>query len=152
VLRPTRFMNYTPFAWNSVLEHGLLLESSGEGAMTVIAPADIAAVALVALTTDGHEGQTYDLTSEDLFTPRELGDLLSRARGRELTLLDGNSDALRAALVRAGAPEAYAPLMARYFALVAAGFWHATDTVGRLLGRKPQSYAQWLAGNLPQAH
>jgi hypothetical protein len=76
--------------------------------------------------------------------------MLSRALGRELTLFSGDTEALRNALVQSGAPEAYAPLMAGYFALVAAGFWRRTDTAGRLLGRKPQSYAQWLERNLPE--
>jgi uncharacterized protein YbjT (DUF2867 family) len=148
VLRPTRFMNYTPFVWNSVLQRGVLLEAGGDGAMTVIDPADIAAVALLALTKDGHEGKTYDLTSEDSFTARELAGMLSLALNRELAIFSGDTEALRAALIECGAPEAYAPLMAGYFATVAAGHWRTTDTAGRLLGRKPGSYAQWLDRNL----
>jgi uncharacterized protein YbjT (DUF2867 family) len=149
VLRPTRFMTYTPYAWSSVLQRNLLLEAGGEGAMTVIDPADVAAVALVALTTDGHEGKAYKLTSEDSFTALELANTLSRALGRDLTVFRGDTEALRAALVECGAPEEYAPLMAGYFATVAAGFWRVTDTAGHVLGRKPRAYAQWLDRNLP---
>jgi hypothetical protein len=29
VLRPTRFMPFTPFVWNSILRSGLLLEQAG---------------------------------------------------------------------------------------------------------------------------
>jgi uncharacterized protein YbjT (DUF2867 family) len=46
VLRPTRFMPYTPFVWNSIFQRGLLLERAGDGAMTTIDPADIAAVGI----------------------------------------------------------------------------------------------------------
>ena len=148
-LRPTRFMTHTPYVWSSVLQRNLLLETGGDGAMTVIDPADVAAVALLALTKDGHEGQTYKLTSEDSFTARQLADMLSRALGRDLTIFRGDTEALRAALLEGGVPEAYAPLMAYYFNSVAAGFWRVTDTAGRLLGRKPGSYAQWLDRNLP---
>jgi uncharacterized protein YbjT (DUF2867 family) len=84
ILRPTRFMNYTPYVWGSVFQRNLLLEGGGEGAMTVIDPADIAAVALLALTKDGHEGKTYDLTSEDSFTALQLAKMLSQALGRDL--------------------------------------------------------------------
>jgi uncharacterized protein YbjT (DUF2867 family) len=149
VLRSARFMTNTPFVWRPVLQRNLLLETGGEGAMTVIDPADIAAVALLALTADGHEGKTYSLTSEESFTARELAATLSRALGRELTLFSGDAEALRPALVEHGLPEAAAQAMAAYFSLVAAGFFRVTDTAGQVLGRKPRSYAQWLGRNLP---
>jgi uncharacterized protein YbjT (DUF2867 family) len=149
ILRPTRFMTHTPFVWSSVLQRNLLLEGGVEGAMTVIDPVDIAAVALLALTGDGHEGETYNLTSEDSFTVLQLANLLSLALGRDLDIFHGDTEELRAALVECGAPEVYAPLMAGYFAMVAAGRFRVTDTVSRLLGRKPRTYAQWLDRNLP---
>jgi uncharacterized protein YbjT (DUF2867 family) len=149
VLRPSRYMNYLPFVWSSVLQKNLLLEADGAGAMTVIAPADVAAVGLLALTTDGHEGRKYNITSEDSFTAAQLAALLSKALNRKLTIFNGDTEELRAALLECGAPVEYAPLMAGYFATVRAGNWQVTDTVSQLLGRKPQSYAQWLEQNLP---
>jgi uncharacterized protein YbjT (DUF2867 family) len=149
VLRPTRFMPYTPFVWNSIFQRGLLLEQAGDGAMTTIDPADIAAVGILALTTDGHEGQKYELTSQDSFSTRQLGETLSKAVNRPLTVFDGDSEELRAALIENGAPGEYAPVMSHYFESVADGRWKVTETVGQLLGRKPQSYAQWLERNLP---
>jgi uncharacterized protein YbjT (DUF2867 family) len=149
VLRPTRFMPYTPFVWNSILLHGLLLEQAGDGAMTTIDPADIAAVGILALTTDGHKGQTYELTSEDSFSTRQLGETLSKVLNKRLAVFDGGIEELRAALIENGAPGEYAPIMSHYFESVADGRWKVTDTVGRVLGRKPRSYAQWLERNLP---
>ena len=151
VLRPTRFMNYTPFVWPSVLQRGLLIEGGGEGAITVIDPDDIAAVAVKALTEDGHAGRAYDLTSEDSFTAAELARTLSRLLRRDITLFAGDRDALRTALIENGAPGDYAPLMAGAFAKVAAGVFKRTDTVAQLLGRPPRAYADWLAQNLPVA-
>lgn len=149
VLRPTRFMPYTPFVWNSILQRGLLLEQAGDGAMTTIDPVDIAAVGLLALTTDGHEGQKYELTSEDSFSTRQLGEVLSKALHKRLTVFDGSTEDLRAALIENGAPGEYAPIMSHYFDSVTEGRWKVTDTVGRVLGRKPRSYAEWLEHNLP---
>jgi uncharacterized protein YbjT (DUF2867 family) len=149
VLRPTRFMPYMPFVWNSIFQRGLLLEQAGDGAMTTIDPADIAAVGILALTTDGHEGQKYELTSEDSFSTRQLGEMLSRVLIKRLTVFDGGTEELRAALIENGAPGEYAPVMSHYFESVADGHWKVTDTVGHVLGRKPRSYAQWLERNLP---
>jgi uncharacterized protein YbjT (DUF2867 family) len=143
-------MTHTPFVWSSVFQRNLLLEGGGDGAMTVIDPADIADIALLALTENGHEGKTYNLTSEDSFTVRQLANMLSQALDRDLDIFRGDTEALRVALVECGTPEVYAPLMARYFAMLAAGHWRVTDTVAQVLGRKPRSYAQWLERNLPE--
>jgi uncharacterized protein YbjT (DUF2867 family) len=152
VLRPTRFMNYTPFVWSSIVQCGLLIEADGAGAMTVIDPADIAAVALKALTENGHEGRSYELTSEDSFTTAELARTLSRVLRRDIAIFKGGDlDALRAALIESGAPAEYAPIMAVYFKKVAAGFFKTTDAVAKVLGRAPRSYADWLGQNLPVA-
>jgi uncharacterized protein YbjT (DUF2867 family) len=149
VLRPTRFMPYMPFVWNSIFQRGLLLEQAGDGAMTTIDPVDIAAVGILALTTDGHEGQTYELTSEDSFSTRQLGETLSKVLNKRLTVFEGGTEELRAALIENGAPGEYASIMRNYFESVAHGRWKVTDTVGQVLGRKPRSYAQWLDQNLP---
>jgi uncharacterized protein YbjT (DUF2867 family) len=151
VLRPARFMTFTPFVWSSVLERGLLLEGGGAGRMSVINTADIAAVALKALTEDGHEGQRYDLTSDDYFTVDELAQILSRALKRDIAIFEGDVEALRAALIESGAPAHYAPFMAEYSTNVAAGRFKRTDTVAKVLGRAPRAYTDWLEHNLPVA-
>jgi len=136
VLGPTRYMTSFPFNWPSVLNDGLLLEAGGSGIMTCIDPDDVAAVAVKALTEDGHEGQTYKLTSQDAFTAVDLARLLSNVVGREVSVFEGNLQG--------------APMMAKYFDLVAAGLYTTTDTLGRLLGRSPRSYADWLERYLPE--
>jgi len=148
-LRPTRFMTHVPFVWPSVLNQGLLLETGGAGPMTFIDPDDIAAVAVKALTEDGHAGQAYDLTSEETYTAVELAGLLSRVLGQDLKIFEGGVEDLREALIASGAPGEYAPIMAVYYGKVKEGFYKPTDTVRRLLGRAPRAYADWLAQNLP---
>ena len=134
VLGPTRYMTNFPFNWPSVLNDGLLLEACGSGVMTCIDPDDVAAVAVKALTADGHEGQTYRLTSDDAFTAADLAALLSKFLGREVRVFESNGER--------------APV-AGYFGLVAAGVYKTTGTAAKVLGRKPRSYAQWLGDNLP---
>src|SRR5690606_17706507 len=101
------------------------------------------------LTTDGHAGQRYDLTSEDAFTAGELAALLSKALGRAVEPFGGDAGTMRAALLDSGAPEVLAALMEGYFKTVAERCWHDTDTARRLLGRRPRPYAEWLERNLP---
>lgn len=151
VLGPTRYVTNVPFVWPSVLNQGLLLEAGGSGVMSFIDPDDVAAVAVKALTEDGHEGQTYKLTSEDAYTAADLAGLLSRVVGREVRIFEGDLEAFRDALIANGVPGEHAPVMAKYFDMVAAGFYETTDTAGKLLGRAPRAYAHWLYDNLPAA-
>lgn len=135
VLGPTRYMTNFPFNWRSVLKDGVLLEAGGSGIMTCIDPDDVAAVAVKALTEDGHEGQTYRLTSEDAFTAADLATLLSKHVGREVRVSSSNAGPVP---------------MAAYFGLVAAGVYRTTDAASKVLGRGPRSYADWLRRHLPQ--
>jgi uncharacterized protein YbjT (DUF2867 family) len=151
VLGPTRYMTNVPFVWRSVLNQGLLLEAGGSGVMSFMDPDDVAAVAVKALIEDGHEGQTYRLTSEDAYTAADLAGLLSKVVGREVRVFDGDLGALRDALIANGAPGEHAPVMAKYFGMVAAGLYEPTDTAGKLLGRGPRAFADWLPDNLPAA-
>jgi len=151
VLGPARYMTNVPFVWPSVLNQDLLLERGGAGTMTFMDPDDVAAIAVKALTEDGHEGQTYRLTSEDAYTAADLAKLLSKFVGREIRVFDGGVDALRDALIANGASGDHAPVMAKYFDMVAAGDYFTTDTAGKLLGRSPRAYADWLQYNLPAA-
>lgn len=125
VLGPTRYMTNFPFDWASVLNDGLLLEAGGPGVMTCIDPDDVAEVAVKVLTGEGHEGQTYRLTSQDAFTAAELAALLSDVVGREVRVAEGRP-------------------AAGYFALVAAGMYFPTETASTLLGRAPRTYRDWL--------
>jgi len=149
VLRPTRFMTSVPFVWSSIVNQGLLLEAGGSGIMSFFDPDDAAAIAVKALTEDGHEGQTYKLTSEDAYTAADLAELLSHVVGRELKVFEGNLEAFREALIANGAPGEFAPAMTRYFVKVAAGFYEPNDTTAKVLGRAPRTYADWLEQNPP---
>jgi uncharacterized protein YbjT (DUF2867 family) len=132
VLGPTRYMTNFPFNWPSVLNDGLLLEMGGPGIMTCIDPDDVAEVAVKTLTENGHEGQTYRLTSQDAFTAADLAAFLSRFLGRTVSVAESNG----------AAP-------AGYFGLVAAGVYKTTDVATKVLGRVPRSYAEWLERHPP---
>jgi uncharacterized protein YbjT (DUF2867 family) len=135
VLGPTRYMTSLPFNWPPVLNEGLLFEASGSGTITCVDPDDVAAVAMKALNEDGHNGKTYRLTSEDAFTAQDLAELLTKTLGHDVKVFKGD--------------DRRPPITGKYFDMVAAGLYKTTNTLGTILGRKPVSYAEWLARNLP---
>jgi uncharacterized protein YbjT (DUF2867 family) len=144
ILRPTRFATSTPFLWQPVFEHGLVLEGSGDETFTTVDPRDVAAVAVRALGESGHEGRTYELTAGEALSAAGLSRLLAHAFGRSVRPFEGDDRALRVALIAGGAPPEYADIMVTYARTVREGRWHPNATAEGLLGRPPRSYAQWL--------
>jgi hypothetical protein len=82
-LRPGGFMT-NAFDWLPTIQQGgYVLDPVGPGRYAPIDPADVAALAL---TRDGHQGQEYVLTGDDLFTAVEQVKILAAAAGRDIEL------------------------------------------------------------------
>ena len=148
-LRPGGFMT-NAFEWlPTIWEGGYVLDPIGPGRYAPVDPADIAAVAALALTQDGHEGAEYVLTGHDLLTVAEQVRILAAAVGREIEVrpVASPAEAVRSRFPN-GAPAALGDALAEGFGLMRAdttGF--RTDTVARLLGRAPKTFADWCARN-----
>ena len=83
-LRPTGFMT-NAFDWLPTLRAGgYVLDPVGPGRAALIDPADIAAVAALALTEDGHEGAEYLLSGGEALTVAEQVQILAKATGRDI--------------------------------------------------------------------
>jgi uncharacterized protein YbjT (DUF2867 family) len=146
-LRATGFMT-NAFDWLPTLqEGGYVLDPAGPGRVAPIDPADIAAVAAVTLTQGGHEGEEYLLSGGETFTVAEQVQILAKAIGRDIEV---RTAATPAEAVRAryphGAPQALADALLEGFALMRADTAGVrSDTVRRLLGREPRTFADWCA-------
>ncbi|GAA2164266.1 NAD(P)H-binding protein [Actinomadura napierensis] len=149
ILRPGGFM-LNALEWLSTIrDGGYVLDPTGPGRFAPIDTADIAAVAAAVLTEDGHDGEAYALTGDELFTVAEQVAVLARAIGRELQVREVRTpeEAVRARFP-GGAPPALAEALVEGFRLMradTAGF--RTDTVKRLTGRAPRTFADWCARN-----
>jgi uncharacterized protein YbjT (DUF2867 family) len=128
---------------------GFVLDPVGPGRYAPIDPADIAAVAARALTEDGHQGNEYVLTGEETFTITEQVQILAATTGRDIEVraVVTAEEAVRSRFPN-GAPPALADAITEGFHLMRAdtiGF--RTDTVQRLLGRRPKTFADWCTRN-----
>ncbi|GAA3257924.1 NAD(P)H-binding protein [Nonomuraea helvata] len=148
-LRPGGFMT-NAFDWlPTIRDGGFVLDPVGPGRYAPIDPADIAAVAALALTEDGHQGEEYVITGEELLTIAEQVRILAAAAGRDIEVrtVATPAEAVRSRFPN-GAPPALADAIIEGFTLMRAdtvGF--RTDTVHRLLGRRPKTFADWCARN-----
>jgi uncharacterized protein YbjT (DUF2867 family) len=148
-LRPCGFMT-NAFDWLPTLqEGGYVLDPVGPGRAALIDPADIAAVAAVALTEEGHAGEEYLLTGGEAFTVAEQVEILAKAAGRDIAV---RTVATPAEAVRFryphGAPPALAAAIIEGLTLMRADTTGVrSDTVRRLLGRDPRTFADWCERN-----
>jgi uncharacterized protein YbjT (DUF2867 family) len=149
ILRPVRFMSHAPYGWASVRDAGKLIEPQGGRKVTMIDPRDIAAAALLALTTSGHEGKVYELVGEAL-TGAEMARDLSSVLGKPITFVDASEEEARAELLRSGLPAPIADKILYYFGTLREGRWYETPTLRALLARAPRTYRAWLREKLPR--
>jgi uncharacterized protein YbjT (DUF2867 family) len=129
---------------------GGFVMSAGDGRVGMIDARDVAATATaVAVAPTRHAGRTYWLTGPDLVTYADVAEELSAALGRAVEYRRISPDEHRAAMIRAGLPEAVATSNAQAFALIADGdaAW-SSDEVNSITGDRPRSLRTFLADHL----
>jgi uncharacterized protein YbjT (DUF2867 family) len=106
---------------------------------------DVAAVAVAALTEDGHDGRTYELTGPRLVTFAEAADAISAATGRPVRYVPVSREEYAAEAVAQGVPAEEAGPMADLFARVLDGHNAHVDTgVRDVLGREPRDFGDFV--------
>jgi uncharacterized protein YbjT (DUF2867 family) len=149
VLQSCFYMTNLLAAAEQVRSDGKLFAPASEGKIAMIDPRDTAAVAAVALTTDGHEGRTYFLTGPEAITYAQVAEQLSRATGAEVEFVDVPDEAARQGLVGAGMPKWLVEHLGALFPLIRQGrFEKTTDTVRTLIGRDPRAFAEFARSNV----
>jgi uncharacterized protein YbjT (DUF2867 family) len=146
VLQPSFLMSNLFAATEHVREQGMLFAPAADARISMIHPGDVAAVAALALTTDGHDGATYVLTGPEAITYTQVAADLSTALGRPVGYAAIPPEAARAGLLAAGLPEFVVEQLLEVFAALRGGAQaETTDAVQRLTGWPPQSFATWAA-------
>jgi uncharacterized protein YbjT (DUF2867 family) len=148
-LRPGGFMTNALEWAPTILDAGQVIDPVGPGRFAPIDPADIAAVAALVLTQDGHEGEEYVLTGDELLTVTDQVQIIAKAIGRDIEVRPAATPAEAVAFrFPGGGPPALLEALTEGFALMRADTTGLrTDTVRRLLGRRPGTFADWCARN-----
>jgi uncharacterized protein YbjT (DUF2867 family) len=131
----------------AMVRDAAIYTAAGDGRVAMIDARDIAAVAVAALTTSGHEGKIYTLTGPEAFTFDDVASKLSRQSGKQIRHVRVSVDAVRTALESAGVAAWFADDMARLHAMLAAGYEDVvTDDVRAVTGSQARTLAQFLRG------
>ncbi len=123
---------------------GELVLPAGEVGEPFVDADDIAAVAVKALTEEGHAGELYEVTGPRLLTFTEAVNEIATATGREIRYVQVTPEAFSAALAEQGVPEDFVWLLNYLFSTVLDGRnERLTDGVQRALGRPPKDFADY---------
>jgi uncharacterized protein YbjT (DUF2867 family) len=108
---------------------------------------DVAEVAEVALTQDGHLGQVYELTGPRLITFADAVAIIAEAAGRPIAYRRIPAAEFTAALTADQVPADLVELLGYLFTTVLDGRnAHLCDGVQRVLGRPPRDFVAYAHG------
>ncbi|WP_163506187.1 NAD(P)H-binding protein [Fodinicola acaciae] len=142
-VRPGGFAGNT-LGWASTIRaEGVVRAAYAQLARPLIHEADIAAVAVAALTGDGHAGATYAVTGPALVTQAEQMAAIGAAIGRELRFEELAPAEAQRQLRAAGWPTEMADSAMRTWSRMLARPEPVTTTVQDVLGRPALTYQQW---------
>ena len=147
-VQPTGFMSNL-LAWaNSIKQEGVVRSSTGDGKRAFIHSDDIAAVATEALTTSNYLGQSLPITGPEALSFAEVTATIATAIGRQLTFqpISDEEARQRYSAISASTEETEAHV-SLWRAIREGRLATVTDTVERILGRKPIKLNQWLTEN-----
>ena len=143
-LRPGAFMSNALQWVPTIKTQGKVFNPSGDGKFAPISPHDIAAVAAVALTTDGHEGKAYELTGSELMSTRDQVRILSQVLGKPVECVDIPISAAAERMRAAGWPETLVEGMTDVWSRLLDGRGaFQTDEAEGLIGHAPQLFETW---------
>ncbi|HVE83212.1 MAG TPA: SDR family oxidoreductase [Myxococcales bacterium] len=147
-LRPSGFMSNLFNNADSIKSQGKWYAPYGDGKMGVIDPADIAAVAVKALTERGHEGKAYLLTGSEALSQAEMAQKLGAAVGKKIEYVNVPPEAAADSMLKMGMSKSLVDALGEFSGVVRQGFAAAVSPdTERVLGRKPKSFDQWAKEN-----
>ena len=155
IVRPAAFMqNFSEgLRWREALVEGIrerdeIAGPGGDGVVSYVSTEDIAAVAAVALTEDGHGGKAYAPMGPQPLTLTEVADHISWAAGRPIRYVETDRTPIRDALLAAGVPPETAEHNSQVFvhAFSSGALGVLNDDVLDVTGRPPVSFAEFAVG------
>jgi uncharacterized protein YbjT (DUF2867 family) len=147
-LRPSTLMTNALWWLPSIRARGMVVDPIGPGRLSSVDPADVAEVATVALTGDGHAGQAYVLTGSELLTVKDQVAILSEVLGREIGYTEQTPREAAEARRAQGAPPQLVDASRELNELFRADrIAFLSGEVQRLTGRAPRTFRNWCQRN-----
>jgi uncharacterized protein YbjT (DUF2867 family) len=147
-VRPGMFMSNALNWAGSIKSQGKIFLPYGEGKVPSIHPRDIAAVAVKAMTSPGHEGKAYPLTGSETTSMAEVAQIFSEEVGKPIQYVSIPDEAAREGMLKAGMHAGIVDDLLKMAGSIRAGQLAApVPTVEQVLGRKALTWRDWAREN-----
>ncbi|MGV9315862.1 NmrA family NAD(P)-binding protein [Streptomyces sp. NPDC003691] len=147
VVMPVEFMA-NALSWaDGIRERDEVREPFVDRLSAMVHEGDIGAVAAVALSEEGHAGRTYLLSGPEVLTVKDKTEILARARGRSIALVELSRDEAVAQWRAAGQPEDVVEFLLEVYGNTPEVGRTVNDTVERVTGRPARTFEQWAAAH-----
>ena len=149
-LRPNLFMQGLLGFGSTIASKGMFFAAIGDARVSLVDTRDIAAVAAAALTQDGHEGKTYNITGPEALTHHEIAAQFSGVLGREVRFINVTPEEMRQAVIGVGFPIWQADGLIEDYAHYTRGEAAAvTSDVQLVTGSAPRNFKNFISDYIP---
>ena len=143
-LRPNLFMQGLLGFKKTIVEQGKFFAAVGDAKISAVDTRDLAAVAVAALTEDGHEDKIYNLTGPVAITHQEMAKQIANATGHSVTFIDVSPASMLQALSDAKFPAWMAEGLVEDYAHYARGEAAVvTSDIKEVTGKEPRDFASF---------
>jgi uncharacterized protein YbjT (DUF2867 family) len=155
ILRPVAFMqNFSEgLRWRESFAEGIrerdeIVGPGGDGTVSYVSAEDIARVATIALTEDGHAGKAYAPLGPEPLTLTQVAEHISWVAGRRIRYVETDRTPIRDALLASGAPPETAEHNSQLYtyAFSSSMFGVLNDDILDVTGRPPVSFGEFAVG------
>jgi NAD(P)H dehydrogenase (quinone) len=124
----------------TAIQNGQLVTNTGEGRIVPISRHDCAEAAAIVLTTEGHIGETYEITGTEALSANDLVELYTDLSGRHVKVVQLIDAMLAEVLAGIGTPLPTVVSLVAFGRAVRLGYFDVSDpTFERLTGHAPIS-------------
>jgi uncharacterized protein YbjT (DUF2867 family) len=145
VLMPVEFMANALEWADGIAASGEVREPFVDRLSAMVHEGDIGAVAAVALTEEGHGGQTYVITGPEVLTVGDKVKTIAEAAGREIALVELTEEQAVEGWRAAGLPEDVIGFLLEAYGNTPEVGRTVAGTVEKVTGRPARTFAQWAA-------
>lgn len=144
-LRPNGFMQNSLAHAATIKSQGAFYAPLSNAKVSYVDARDVAAVALAALTEDGHAGKAYEITGPEALSNFDMAHVFSTVLGKEVKYVDVPVEAARGAMLGSGMEAWLADALIELFDVYKdGGEEHVTGVVREVTGREPITFAGFV--------
>ena len=133
------------------IQAGAFMGAAGNGKISSVPREDLAEAAVVVLTSNGHQGKTYELAGDQAYTLTDLAVEISRQTGKTIPYNNLSEAGYAAALIQIGLPASVAAMVSGWDVSASKNnLYDDGKTLSKLLGRPTTPLAEVVKRFLPE--